>query len=778
MEKNLRYFKFLYPVVDKLRFPILSLNESEQKELSVPKTKLIPNISIKSLQFLQFLKNLEYKSNINNTSNKKKDKVNLMKFIQPTDPSGNRVNIQDPPKFLDNQSLTDISTFQKWDNKLIQGDSLKGMAKLIDDGFKSKVQMVYMDPPFGIQYKAKFLSGNQSSEGYLDKWKNSLHSYLQYLKERFLLIRELLTSSGSIFVQIGEENIHYVRCLLDEIFGTENYMNLITFRTAISTNRISNVADYLIWYAKDKSKVLYHRLFKERSLEKKMKTFTYHYINPKSGEKEPFKPQELVKRISSSTKTKKYRNFPIIFQDKEFYPPSNFEWRWDKNAINRLIELNRITVINEKLYGMRFEKDFPAMLMTNIWTDTSTSTFAAKKHYTVHTNPKVIKRCISMTTNPGDIVLDPTLGSGTTAIVAEDLSRRWIGFDTSPTAILSTINWLLGKNFPIYKWDNKCKNFEYHEISKVSLSNLAHDRPSKSNPWYGKPKIKKKKGRVCSPFTISNIHEIYNPNSEKMNNSNFMLDKIRFYKYILTQNGIYLPDGESLIFSNIIHKEENNYYTIDDLVINFTAFIDKTLINISIFLNPDVSFVKKFVNNLENYCKKISASTILLFESLSIGLINSLINIQNKLHTFTEYIINWGILHPDLKITHLDFAKHPEALKILGRCNFDNRDIEFGFTHPISRKFIEIDNNFIAAWMIIEKPELLAQLWTTLGRCIFIQIPFYKKYMDSEFMKIWGNTPIDFPYIELLKDYMKVSPSPIFHIIDNRGTSFFGQFIS
>ena len=346
------------------------------------------------------------------------------------------------------EQIKNISNTEK--NRIIHADSLLGMASLIDEGYANHVQMIYIDPPFGIGYKAAHSVDGEHSEGYLDAWKDGLAGYLGYLRDRLALCRDLLTPTGSIFVQIGEENIHYVRCLLDEIFGMENSVSLITFRTAISTNNIQGVADYLIWFAKDRKQLFRRKLFVDRPTENIEKTFTYKDQEADSGSGLNFKPQELVMRIKPRKGELSPRTFQINHNGHKYHPPVGFEWKFPKEALDKLVQEGRIAVINGKLYGKRYLDDFPAMLLTNIWTDTSTSTFAAKKHYTVHTNPKVIERCLAMTTRPGDLVLDPTSGSGTTAFCAEKLQRRWIVFDTSPSAVLSTMAMVLGNTYPSY----------------------------------------------------------------------------------------------------------------------------------------------------------------------------------------------------------------------------------------------------------------------------------------------------------------------------------------
>lgn len=463
-----------------------------------------------------------------------------------------------------------------WYNRLILCDSLHGMANLIQNGFPNRVQMIYFDPPFGIDFRGKIDSDSGQMEGYNDNWTNGLAGYLAHLRDRFVLCRELLSESGSIFVQIGETNLHYVRVLLDEIFGPENFISQITFRTAISTNKITNVADYLLWYAKDHTQVYRRPLFIERSDEKNKSTFTYHEDSANSDETQ-FKPQELVRRL---TPTKMNVNrFKFTFQGQDFLPPDGFEWRWTSQQLQELANAGRITVINKKLYGKRFLKDFPMMILTNIWTDTSTSTFAAQKFYSVHTNPKVIRRCICMTTKPGDLVLDPTCGSGTTPKTAEELGRHWIAFDTYPISIYSTIAWLMTSVYPSYEWNANHDDFIYKTIPRASLSAMAKGDIINSEALYDQPVTKKKEIHYCTPFTLEHITEypIIRLDDNTPFEQGYALRGIYFRNVIdqiptyLESTGILLPNNDRWILSSVIYDSTNPRYNIPSNVLIFSG---------------------------------------------------------------------------------------------------------------------------------------------------------------------------------------------------------------
>ncbi|QEE14599.1 site-specific DNA-methyltransferase [Promethearchaeum syntrophicum] len=647
-------------------------------------------------------------------------------------------------------------------NRIIHADSLIGMANLIENGFREKTQMIYFDPPFGIEFNAKFHSGNQKTEGYIDSWKNGLNSYLEYLRERIFLCRELLNPSGSIFIQIGDENVHYVRCLMDEIFGRKNFVSQITFRTAISTNKINSVSDYLLWYARDKSKMFRRKLYCERSEEKSSKTFTYSDTNPKSGKIRKFKAQELVNRIKPTKSLRIDRNYSIDFKGKKFLPPEGFEWRWNKDALQRLIELNRIHEINGKLYGKRYGKDFPVMILTNLWTDTSTSTFASRKHYTVHTNPKVIRRCIAMTTKPGDLVLDPTSGSGTTAVVAEDLFRKWIVFDTSPTSILSTFNWLIGTNFPEYQWDDSIKDFIYTQVNKVSLSNLAHKRTSNQEFQYDLPKKEKKNRnaiRIASPFSIEMI--------KKLKISKWA----EFIVSILKNNGILLPSGKKIALDNIQfleipgNKDQNRTLsivrgTIRELIYN--VIINDPTAEIS---ESDILKVLEIPDEPIRNQNWIILGGVFSFKFYR--RIKEIRELLEKSETTLQKVILLGNYHPDLLIKQLSFDAHPESIRIMGSIIQKPKDLKFTiqFYNPFSNMFEKLPDDQIAVWMICN----LKNDEKKPPKIDLIQCPIYKNFI-SKIIKPYFCSTIELnQYIKQYKNQIEESKIGLIGI-DLRGT--------
>jgi len=366
---------------------------------------------------------------------------------------------------------------QNWSNRLILGDSLLVMTSLAEkEGLKSKVQMIYIDPPYGIGFDSNWQVSTRKRDvrdgkaedatrqpeqikAFRDTWKLGIHSYLAYLRDRLVVARDLLTETGSIFLQIGDENVHLVRCLMDEVFGAKSFCSLITFRTATSQPRnvIASVSDYLLWYAKDGIQVKYRPVSRRRMLDER--TSTFNWIELPDGtcrtlraaeangevalpEGRLFKATDITRKLKSDEKQR-----TVTIGGQQFLPPTGLQW---DDSIDQMIELNRVVQVRGRLYGKRYEEDLAVVKYTNLWEDTVTSTFASDKIYVVQTNTKVVERCLLMTTDPGDLVLDPTCGSGTTAYAAEQWGRRWITVDTSRVALTLARTRLMSSRFPYY----------------------------------------------------------------------------------------------------------------------------------------------------------------------------------------------------------------------------------------------------------------------------------------------------------------------------------------
>ncbi|MER9578638.1 site-specific DNA-methyltransferase [Mesorhizobium sp. M0400] len=368
---------------------------------------------------------------------------------------------------------------QHWTNRFILGDSLQVMASLAErEAMRGKVQCIYFDPPYGIKFNSNWQVSTQSRDvkdgkkedvsrepeqvkAFRDTWKDGIHSYLTYLRDRLAVARELLTESGSVFVQIGDENVHRVRALMDEMFGEENIISLIPFaKTGGQTSDVlSSVCDYIVWYAKRRSSVKYHQPYfqKERG---GTGSGEYSWVELPSGERrrasrdenenEDQLPVGTVFFIPDNlTSNRPPGDFPVAFQGETSRPNKGF-WKTGTTGMERLKAANRILRQGRTLRYVRFLADFPVSPFANMWIDTAARGWGEDKVYVVQTGTRVIERCILMTTDPGDLVLDPTCGSGTTAAVAEQWGRRWITIDTSRVALALARTRLMSARYPFY----------------------------------------------------------------------------------------------------------------------------------------------------------------------------------------------------------------------------------------------------------------------------------------------------------------------------------------
>lgn len=374
---------------------------------------------------------------------------------------------------------------QNWTNRMILGDSLQVMASLSErEGLRGKVQCIYMDPPYGIKFNSNFQWSTTSRDvkdgkadnmtrepeqvkAFRDTWKDGIHSYLSYLRDRFLLVRDLLTDSGSIFVQIGDENVHRVRALMDEVFGEENFCSQISFRTTggQSNSLLASSFDIILWYAKCRRNIKYSPLY----IEKQKGSGGSGQYSLLENRRELFLPISMTKEqkehLSEIPDTFKILAHDTLYSsgapsnlDEQTFSykqynlkcPDNNHWKTTRLGLIRLYHANRFLLSGKTLRYKRYWDDFPVMDMENLWADTGRSGFSDKKRYVVETTPRVIERCILMATDPGDLVLDPTCGSGTTAYVAEQWGRRWITIDTSRVALALARARIMGARYPYY----------------------------------------------------------------------------------------------------------------------------------------------------------------------------------------------------------------------------------------------------------------------------------------------------------------------------------------
>jgi adenine-specific DNA-methyltransferase len=376
---------------------------------------------------------------------------------------------------------------QNWSNRMIWGDSLQVMASLAErEGLRGKVQCIYIDPPYGIKFNSNFqwsTTSNKVTDGkadhitrepeqvkaFRDTWRDGIHSYLTYLRDRLTVSRDLLTDSGSIFVQIGDENVHRVRAVMDELFGEGNFLSIITYTKttgagsgAGGTNVLAGISDFVLWYAKNAPRVKYRQLFDEKRAGQAGAT-KYDLLELADGTRRPMTANErqgkvpppprsriyTLDNLTSQTGVDKTR-FAVHLDGREFFPHPAV-WKTSMEGMNRLIRAQRVQAIKSIVRYVRVLDDFPASPINNVWTDIGgVQSRSDPKVYVVQTSSTAIQRCLLMATDPGDLVLDPTCGSGTTATVAEQWGRRWITIDTSRVALALARARLMGARYAYY----------------------------------------------------------------------------------------------------------------------------------------------------------------------------------------------------------------------------------------------------------------------------------------------------------------------------------------
>ncbi len=442
-----------------------------------------------------------------------------------------------------------------WSNRLVAGDSLLVMNSLLEkEGMAGKVQMVYLDPPYGIKYGSNFqpfvnkrdvkdgkdedlTAEPEQIRAFRDTWELGIHSYLTYLRDRLLLARELLTESGSIFVQISDENVHHIRELMDEVFGVGNFVSLISFSTTsgFQASTLSRAGDYLCWYAKEREKTKYHQLFREKQLGIEGTT-GYDYVeladgterNLTSHEKQDItlipKGSRLFAKGDLQSQGAASGDQTFKYKGRMFRPNPNAHWKPNfPDGLQRLCAAGRVNVTGNTLRYKRYDNDFPVFPLTNLWNEQLSE---QNKRFVVQTSEMVIARCLLMTTDPGDLVFDPTCGSGTTAFVAEQWGRRWITCDTSRVAMTLAKQRLMTAVFDYYELAHPSEGvgsgFKYKTVPHVTLKSIANNpdiregmtraqidaaiaRHASQETLYDQPFVDKKRTRVSGPFTVEAV---------------------------------------------------------------------------------------------------------------------------------------------------------------------------------------------------------------------------------------------------------------------------------
>jgi adenine-specific DNA-methyltransferase len=431
-----------------------------------------------------------------------------------------------------------------WSNRMILGDSLLIMTSLLDrERLGGQVQCVYVDPPYGIKYGSNFQpdinnrdvkDGDDASltrepemiQAYRDAWRWGVHSYLTYLRDRFAVARELLKDTGSVFVQIGEENVARVRLLLDEVFGAGNFITMINYvKTSSSTSPyLGGTMDYILWFAKDIQQVKYRPLYTSKA-DAKSTDDAYVWVELLDGTRRRMTAEERAnptllpsgaRRFGMDNLTSQSAGrakgegaaswFPIEIDGKPYTPPMSARWKTNQEGMARLVAARRVALVGNTPRYVRYLDDFAAIPLSPIWDDTITSGFAADKRYVVQSHPRAIARCVLMTTDPGDLVLDPTCGSGTTALVAEQYGRRWIMCDTSRVALAIARERVLTARFEYYELTDPKRGVDggltYRTLQRVTLRSIARAEEPEQVTLYDEPLPVRGKVRVSGSFTV------------------------------------------------------------------------------------------------------------------------------------------------------------------------------------------------------------------------------------------------------------------------------------
>jgi adenine-specific DNA-methyltransferase len=451
----------------------------------------------------------------------------------------------DEERSISDQILKAYSHTDNWTNRMILGDSLVVMNSLLEyESLGGQVQMIYMDPPYGVKFGSNFMpfvrkrdvKHNEDEDmtrepemvkAYRDTWELGLHSYLTYLRDRLLMARDLLSPSGSLFVQISDENVHYVREVMDEVFGVENFCGTIAFRTTTGKGGalVDTTCDYLLWFGKDKSVTKFRQSYVARSAEdddnlrwielpsgdrRRMTMEEANNLSLLPNQARIFRPNPLTSQTASNTTIFEYQ-----FENKLFKPGKG-GWKTNLNGMKVLNNSGRLMAQGNTLCFIRYLDDFSFKPVNNVWDDTRTSGFTDPKSYVVQTNNKVVQRCLQMTTDPGDLVLDPTCGSGTTAFVAEQWGRRWITIDTSRVPLALARQRMLTATFPfyelleerrgpasglVYKRKQNKKGEEVGGIvPHVTLKSIANNEPPEEEVLVDRPEQVNTVTRVSGPF--------------------------------------------------------------------------------------------------------------------------------------------------------------------------------------------------------------------------------------------------------------------------------------
>ena len=492
-----------------------------------------------------------------------------------------QLNFFDNPDFEKplNKALQFYQHESDWSNRLIAGDSLLVMNSLLEkEGMAGKIQTIFMDPPYGINFRSNFqpftnqkiVKENDDAiphepemiKAFRDTWELGIHSYLSHLRDRILLCKELLNETGSMFLQINDKNLHHAQEVMEEIFGESNYFGLICFQKVASPlaaeNSMPSKLDFLLWYCKDITKVKYHKLFYKRKNDIDV---GYNNIELENGERRKLTSDE----IDGKVKIPKGKLFKPIDLFKSG-PGSKFEikvngkiydsgkkwWGQKKEDIQKLVDLKRVVPYGNSLTFIRYLEDFPYKQLENLWDGLSG---ARDKVYVVQTNEEIIKRCLLMTSDAGDIVFDPTCGGGTSAVASERMGRKWITCDSSRVALNLSRKRLMTEVYDYYKLNNPEEGvsggIKYKQVERLTPSIIAQGHEGKKETIYLEPEVDINTKRVTGPFTVEAVPSIRvkNPNDKKNGNENE--HEIENYINEINTTGIQTIEGNKIKFLNL-----------------------------------------------------------------------------------------------------------------------------------------------------------------------------------------------------------------------------------
>jgi adenine-specific DNA-methyltransferase len=431
---------------------------------------------------------------------------------------------------------------ENWQNRMILGDSLLVMNSLLEkEGLRGRVQTIYIDPPYGIKFGSNwqvstrrrdvkdnkiedFIRQPEQVKAFRDTWELGMHSYLSYLRDRLVIARELLTESGSCFVQISDENVHLVRLVMDEVFGNQNFVSQITLKRAsvmFTKKYIKSDVYYVVWFAKDINLLKYRQLFREQSLQEFADSSGSHLWfedenTNKSAKAEPEYRKNIEKYLRENPSMVPFstlglnaqgteKQAPFVYKDKKYYPPKGTQWKSSYIGLQKLADINRLIVEGNSVRYKYYHKDYPVSELGNYWESIGAP---GEKVYVVQTSEEINQRCILLTTDPGDLVLDPTCGSGTSAYVSEQWGRRWITIDTSRVSLALARTRLMTAKFPYYKLKeqkNVASGFECKTVPHMTLKSLANNEPAGQEVLYDQPFENREIVRVAGPFTVESL---------------------------------------------------------------------------------------------------------------------------------------------------------------------------------------------------------------------------------------------------------------------------------